>query len=606
MTFEEAKKILEKEGFVPERFLGVLVEDVKVASWEKIEVGEAMKVVAENGYFPFMEKSKYEERKARLKKEYEENIKAPGSAENRIKEDSGVNPALEESASQFNDALLDEQAKKIKELTEENENWKSWHEMQNRQIALSNIAFRNEKNRLGKEITRLNKIIHKKNLKIEEFRKESSRCLRGEVKMFVENGDLKKSLRKTESLLHDISEANSRNLDTCFKNEDLIDELKKKLAEKTKLAKKYAKELSDSSLGLCKLEKQLKDKNAILSDVAEELRLSKIREKNLTESCQKYIKANEELKEKLANKVVDKIDAQALKSAESALAWKEKVIAEKDMALAYNEKEIAELQEKLAATKKELEGANNLVEIVRKGSKEYCEYCIAAEKMIQKMAKEFVNDKPVSSKDYEQYRLLAKGYRFNPQLPDFSEEEEKSAESVIAYKDEVIETLDKELAEAKHELSSLKRPFRPESTEAVVLFANAYAKAVKKHLRCAEWRNDGKEVSITYILKNGKKSKITLDFTGDEIIFSRTDPDKKPRIPAPEEPKHDNIFEDFINKTIDNYNRRAANLGCVGSKDGNGIFDQMVEFDNAEEGGDNSGVIVLCGKDFIDAIKKMK
>ena len=494
MTLDEAKKILEKEGFVPEQFLGILVEDVKAASWEKIEVSEAMKVVSENGYFPFMEKSKHEERKARLKKEYEENIKAPGSAENRIKEDSGVNPALEESASQFNDALLDEQAKKIKELTEENENWKSWHEMQNRQIALSNIAFRNEKNRLGKEIVRLNKVIYKKNLKIEEFRKESSRYLRGEVKMLVENGDLKKSLRKTESLLHDISEANSRNLDTCFKNEGLIDELKKKLAEKTKLAKKYAKELSDSSLGLCKLEKQLKDKNAILSDVAEELRLSKIREKNLTESCQKYIKANEELKEKLANKVVDKIDAQAL----------------------------------------------------------------------------------------------------------------KSAESVIAYKDEVIETLDKELAEAKHELSSLKRPFRPESTEAVVLFANAYAKAVKKHLRCAEWRNDGKEVSITYILKNGKKSKITLDFTGDEIIFSRTDPDKKPRIPAPEEPKHDNIFEDFINKTIDNYNRRAANLGCVGSKDGNGIFDQMVEFDNAEEGGDNSGVIVLCGKDFIDAIKKMK
>ena len=189
MTFEEAKKILEKEGFVPEQFLGVLVEDVKAASWEKIEVSEAMKVVAENGYFPFMEKSKYEERKARLKKEYEENTKAPGSAENRIKEDSGVNPALEESASQFNDALLDEQAKKIKELTEENENWKSWHEMQNRQIALSNIAFRNEKNRLGEEIARLNKVIYKKNLKIEEFRKESSRYLRGELMMFVENCD---------------------------------------------------------------------------------------------------------------------------------------------------------------------------------------------------------------------------------------------------------------------------------------------------------------------------------------------------------------------------------------------------------------------------------
>lgn len=419
MTFEEAKKILESEGFVPERFLGVLVEDVKAALWEKIEVGEAMKVVAENGYFPFMEKSKYEERKARLKKEYEKNTKAPGPGEEQPKEGNlkaatkmfGAqareimrltaenaelretidkmkegNPALKEAATQFNDALLNEQAKKIAELTKEKANLEDQITVLNACKKHNDKIDRKQIKCLGKEIAKLNGIIH--------------------------------------------------------------------------------------------------DKNAVLADVAEELRLSKIREKNLTELCQKYVKANEELKEKLANKGVDEINAQALKSAESALA----------------------------------------------------------------------------------------------------------------YKDEVIETLDKELAEAKHELSSLKRPFRPDSTEAVVLFANAYAKAEKKHLRCAEWRNDGKEVSITYILKNGKKSKITLDFTGDEIIFSRTDPDKKPRIPTPEEPKHDNAFEDFINKTIDNYNRRVAELGCAGSKDGNGIFNQMIGVDIAEEGGDHSAIIAQCCK----------
>lgn len=284
MTFEEAKKILESEGFEPEIFLGVLVEDVKAASWEKIEVSEAMKVVAENGYFPFMEKSKYEERKARLKKEYEQNTKAPGSAENRIKEDSDVNPAIEESASQFNDALLDEQAKKIDKLTKENERLKDQVAVLDACKEYNENFDRKQINRLGKEISKLNGIIHKKNLKIEELRKESSRHLREKVKMFGENFDL---------------------------------------------------------------EQELKDKNAVLADVAEELRLSKIREKNLTELCQKYIKANKELKEKLANKVVDKIDAQALKSAESALAWKEKVIAEKDMALAYNEKEIADLTHEL-------------------------------------------------------------------------------------------------------------------------------------------------------------------------------------------------------------------------------------------------------------------
>ena len=162
------------------------------------------------------------------------------------------NPALAESASKFNDALLDEQAKEIEELTMENERLKD-------QVAVlyaykeHNENFdRKQIKRLGKEITRLNKAIHKKNMKIEELRKESSRHLRGKIKMFGENVDL---------------------------------------------------------------EKMLKDKNAVLSDVAEELRLSKIREKNLTEVSQKYMKENEELKKKLADKVVDKIDAQALKSA---------------------------------------------------------------------------------------------------------------------------------------------------------------------------------------------------------------------------------------------------------------------------------------------------
>lgn len=324
MTFKEAKKILEKEGFYLIKFGGPsdIVND-PFSEYESPEIFEAGKVVNSAGYGVGMHGEVFNERKARLKKEYEENTKAPG--EEQPKEKKGIiypttspkadfyykhvlnegNPALEESASQFNDALLDEQEKKIK--------------------------------RLGKEISKLNSIIH--------------------------------------------------------------------------------------------------DKNAVLSDVAEELRLSKIREKNLTEVCQKYVVENEKLKKELADKVVGKIDAQALKSAESALAWKEKVVTYKDMALAYYEKKIVEKDEviadlgnELAATKTKLEEKTKLVELVRKGSKDYCEYGIAAEKMIQKMAKEIVNDSPVPSKDYKQYRLWANGYRFNPQLPDFSNEEEKKLE----------------------------------------------------------------------------------------------------------------------------------------------------------------------------------
>ena len=159
------------------------------------------------------------------------------------------------------------------------------------------------------------------------------------------------------------------------------------------------------------LEHMLKDKNAVLSDVAEELRLSKISEKNLTEVSQKYMKENEELKKKLANKIVDKIDAQALKSAESALAYKEKVIAEKDEV-------IADLGKELEATKEELEDKTKLVETVRKLSKEYREFGVEAVKMIRKMAKVIVNEGTVSSEDFKEYRRLANGGIFMPEISE--------------------------------------------------------------------------------------------------------------------------------------------------------------------------------------------
>lgn len=306
MTLEEAKKILEKEFAVISLHKSTEPFEFDESRWighEKPSVLEAFRVLSNGGYYISISGHDYNMREKRLKKEYEKNTKSPGSSENRIKEDSGVNPALKEAASQFNDALLDEQGKKIKRLT--------------------------------KKITRLNKIIHKKNMKIEEFRKESSRHLRGKIKMFGGNLDLSQEL--------------------CDKNE--------------------------------------------------ELRLSKIREKNLTEVCQKYMKEVEELNEK----------------AKSVNMHRHKELAEKDEV-------IADLGKELAATKKELEGTNNQVRMVRNASKEYCEYGIAAEKMIQKLSKIIVSKGLVPSDVFEKCRLWANGYRFNPQLYDFIEEEEKRLE----------------------------------------------------------------------------------------------------------------------------------------------------------------------------------
>lgn len=420
MTLEEAKKILKKEGFYVEKATRPCAISESFIEYEDPTICEAMQVVNSAGYGISMESSRFDERKARLKKEFEEHANVPVSGKEQPKEKKGIiypstspkadfyykhvlnegNPALKKAASQFNDALLDEQAKTIakqnKELTrlislvEKKENSisrlyyeKSVLEKENEDLKKGEIPARyfdkalvdeqaekikklehekldileiasSSKQTIAeqrKKIKRLGKIIHKKNLKIEELRKESSRHLRGKIKIFGENLDLSQEL--------------------CDKNE--------------------------------------------------ELRLTKIREKNLTEVCQKYVKENEELKKKLADKIVDEIDARALKSAESALAYKEKVIAEKDEV-------IADLGKELAATKKELEGTNNLVRMVRNASKEYCEYGIAAEKMIQKLSKIIVSKGLVPSDVFEKCRLWANGYRFNPQLYDFIEEEEKRLE----------------------------------------------------------------------------------------------------------------------------------------------------------------------------------
>lgn len=244
MTLKEAIKILKKEGFHMRLAPMVINQTGAIREFEKPEVCQAIKVANANKWTIGLSPVEWDEREARLKKEY---------GKNHIKRGDPIpcSPALKEAASQFNDALLDEQGKKIK--------------------------------RFGKEITRLNKIIHKKNLKIAE---------KDEV-----IGDLGKELKAQK---------------------DLVDHISK---------------LRDSA------------------------------------------KINLNLREKECEKLKEK-----------------------------------------------LEEANNLVKEVRKVSKEYCEYGIAAEKMIQKLAKIIVSKGIVPSDVFEKCRLWANGYRFNPQLPELSKD----------------------------------------------------------------------------------------------------------------------------------------------------------------------------------------
>ena len=382
MTFEEAKKILKKEGFHMVLANKVIYQNGAIREFEKPEVCEAIKVANENRLTVGLTPTEWDEREARLKKKHEENTKDPDSAENHIKEDSSENPALAESASQFNGALLDEQGKKIK--------------------------------RLGKEIAKLNGIIHKKNLKIEELRKESSRHLRGKMKMFGENFDL---------------------------------------------------------------EQELKDKNAVLSDVAEELRLSKIREKNLTEVCQKYMKDVEDLREQLANKVVDKINANALKSAESALAWKEKKIAEKDEV-------IAELREKLKSIN------------MNRHNERICKKQLAEK---DEVIADLGNELAEANKHQQQaYRSCA--------------------------------DKNKEIRALKLQISALEKRGNgidwKRNADAIKLYVN---RASHERLWSPISQDICNEQELSFIINHGgNRVKYALRFDGTDIVYECSDPDKKP------------------------------------------------------------------------------
>lgn len=366
MTLKEAKDILKKEFAVIGLHKSTEPFEFDDSHWfvyEKPSVLESFRVLSKEGYYISISGHDYNMREKRLQKEYEENTKAPVSAENSIKGDlsgnesiehcgepipgssliavegiklkwkdnrnTSENPGLEESASQFNDALLDEQAKKIVELTMENERLKD-------QVAV--LYARKENNekynlkqikRLGKEISKLNSIIH--------------------------------------------------------------------------------------------------DKNAVLADVAEELRLSKIREKNLTEIGQKYMKENEELKKELSDKVVDKIDAQALKSSE-----KDEVIADLGKELAAQKGLKDEISLKYIGVKRILKLRMDECEKLKKELEAFKE---SYKRRIKEDSEHFEHIQKIYNAGLQKWLIESeylekdKPFRF-PQLPDFSEEEEKKLSKV--------------------------------------------------------------------------------------------------------------------------------------------------------------------------------
>lgn len=385
MTFEEAKKILKKEGFYVEKATRPCAISESFFEYEDPTICEAMQVVNSAGYFICMEMSCFDERKARLKKELEEHANAPVSGKEQPKEKKGIiypstspkadfyykhvlnegNPALREASSQFNDALLDEQAKKIGEQ--------------------------------NKELTRLISLVEKKENSISRLYYEKS-------VLEKENEDLKKGeipARYFDKALVDeqsekIKKLEHEKLDIL----EMASSCKQTIAEQAKKIKRLGKEIS-------KLNIIIHDKNAVLSDVAEELRLTKIREKNLAELGLKYVGENEKLKKELADKVIDKIDARALKSAESALAYKEKVIAEKDDVIADLGKELAAQKDLVDDISLKYDGAKYNLKLRMDECEKLKKQLDSNTKMVQKMAEIIVHKKPVTADVFKKCCIMA-------------------------------------------------------------------------------------------------------------------------------------------------------------------------------------------------------
>ncbi len=160
----------------------------------------------------------------------------------------------------------------------------------------------------------------------------------------------KEKIRKAQSLLMEagvdfkINNVEFENVKTnpeSLFNDALLDEQTKTIKSLRNISNEQAMLLRERGMRIAdlnrvihkknlmieKLHKDIKDKDAVLSDVAEECRLSKVRYEELVASIKKYQNENEELRKRLATIVVNNVDAQALKSAESALGYKEKVIS---------------------------------------------------------------------------------------------------------------------------------------------------------------------------------------------------------------------------------------------------------------------------------------
>lgn len=247
--------------------------------FEKPEVCEAIKVANANRWTVALSPTEWDEREARLKKEYEKNTKAPGSGVEQPEEKIRIiccsasskadfyykhflnegNPALKESASQFNDALLDEQAKEIESLRDKCKKYAD--------------------------------ILDSVGDKLRELKAENRR---------IKDSDL--NLEGLTYATRELKEKNKEIAQLTKENE----ELKKKLADKV-VDKIDAQALKSAESALAYKEKVIAEKDEVIADLGKELKAQKALVSHISKICDSA-KINLNLREKQCKKLKEALE----------------------------------------------------------------------------------------------------------------------------------------------------------------------------------------------------------------------------------------------------------------------------------------------------------
>ena len=328
MTFEEAKEILKKEGWTKFQKLAYRPKGLKRPEWEKPTVVEALEVCYDNHVLPLILREKLSEREERLKAEYEKQCpdceKKNQIVDKLIEEEgtSGVGMSLHEAI----EMLLDKGYVLIK-ATDEHPSQADGFFDRVLKCAVATV------NANGYMVS-YDETVNVTTQEYVDAAKEFNDSLLDEQAKKIKDLE-KKNIILNEKVVTMSKELGAERCTSKILIEKFneIRSLKKKLRKMRSIADGFRKEINTLTSRIIDFRKSIKEKDEVIEDISEELRLSKEREEELIATVKDYLalvgdkdEEIKKLKKELANIVVNNVDAQALKSAESALVYKDKVI----------------------------------------------------------------------------------------------------------------------------------------------------------------------------------------------------------------------------------------------------------------------------------------